>query len=343
MGVGRIERGAVVQEALAGDVVVEPEHHRPGHAFLQGGQRGTRHAGVQQAGVEGVGFIHLPQHQVEAEPAALVLIISLVLQPPGGKAAAEVFGLHQPGMRDLAANGLHGALDGTALQREHAQEAGLARLVRRPVAIEAGEARGGQRLVHRGPVGHPGVAPRGTAGEGGKLLGQGVIQQASIAGAAAVMDQPGNGGDAEAPEFAQPLVMPRPVAVLRLVRGDALPADRVAQPGEAKPGHGVEIGDAVVMPGFAELVAQGAADQDNTAFQPPPNLGGGALSGWGHAVLASCGRRSAWCSRRAKSVVPAGLRHVMGNRASGSYSQPRTRNQTIGSTAESTIVIRAIG
>ena len=38
---------------------------------------------------------------------------------------------------------------------------------------------------------------------------------------------------------------------------------------KAKPGHGVEIGDAVVMPGFAELVAQGAADQDNTAFQPP--------------------------------------------------------------------------
>ena len=83
--------------------------------------------------------------------------------------------------------------------------------MRVPVAVEGAEAGGGERLVDR----RIGVEPRVALGDGAgvacELLGELRIEQVGIARAAAVVEKPGDGADAERLEAAEALVGPAPV------------------------------------------------------------------------------------------------------------------------------------
>src|SRR5688572_20269570 len=89
--------------------------------------------------------------QVEAEPAAFILMPGLVQQRRRGEGLAEILGLEEPGIRNGPANGPHRLQGSSAFVDERAKEGGIVVTVRIPMAVEAGESRGGQRLVDRGP------------------------------------------------------------------------------------------------------------------------------------------------------------------------------------------------
>jgi hypothetical protein len=88
------------------------------------------------------------------------------------------------------------------------------------------------------------------------------------------LDEADDRRDPEAAQFRQPFVVPGPVALRRVVRRHPLPRHGVAQGADAEAGDGFEVRQAaVVVPGFAELVAQVGPDAHHAAFQPAPQLG----------------------------------------------------------------------
>src|SRR3712207_923679 len=99
------------------------------------------------------------------------------------------------------------------------------------------------------------MAPRNLQREFGELLREARIEQAGARRTAAMMHEAEDRCDAKPSQLLQPRVMPGPVAFQRVVRRDALPAHGVAQGTDTKGGDLLEILDAIVMPGLAELIA----------------------------------------------------------------------------------------
>src|SRR5829696_3242773 len=110
--------------------------------------------------VPGVVGINPPAKEVEAEPPALVLELRLIAEQGCAEGLPEVLGLDQLCIWPDGPDCAHREDDRRALGDECAKEPGLVASMRVPVAIEAAEARGGQRLVDRRKHLDPRIAPR---------------------------------------------------------------------------------------------------------------------------------------------------------------------------------------
>jgi hypothetical protein len=85
--------------------------------------------------------------------------------------------------------------------------------------------------------------------------------------------------DADAAHLRQALLVPRPAALLRLVRRDPFPGDGVAQGAHAERPHLLQVRDAVMVARLAELVAQHVAHADHAALDATPDLELGCRQG----------------------------------------------------------------
>ena len=138
-------------------------------------------------------------------------------------------------------------------------------MVRVPEAVEAREARGGQRLVHRSPVLHPRVALRDATRVGRELLWEPLVEQRRLWRTAPVVDEPDDRTDVQLAEPLQPLVAPAPVM-------RSLPEDRVADRGDAQPGEPVEIVESRGVAAGVELVEVRVADAVDGRLDPGPDF-----------------------------------------------------------------------
>jgi hypothetical protein len=234
-----------------------------------------------EVGPERVLPAHPAGEQVEAEPAAVVLVLGLVRQPGRGQHPAQVLRLHQPRARVHLPDRPHGEPDGVDLVDQHAQERAVVARVRVPVAVEPAEPGGGQRLVDRRVELQPGIALGHARGEGGDPRGEVRLAEVRVAGAAAVVQQPCDRGQAELAQPPEPLVGPAPVGPVQAVRGHALPEHGVADRADAQPGEVVEVARAVLVPVQHGLVDVAVADPGDGAFQPAPDLDGRHRGGAG--------------------------------------------------------------
>src|SRR4051812_4359547 len=82
----------MVEIAFACEVVVEAKHARNAAACRQFGKDLFRRGPVAQPFVEGVARRHPSGEQIEGEPAPLILMIRLILQPLGRESLADVLG-----------------------------------------------------------------------------------------------------------------------------------------------------------------------------------------------------------------------------------------------------------
>jgi len=154
---------------------------------------------------------HVAVQQVPRHPPPLVVELCLMRQRPRRIGSAQVLGLDQLGLGlDVADRGHRqsGAID---LIQESRPEAALVGPVRIPVPVKSRETRCRQRLVDRRPRRDPRIASRGFSGVGREARGEVRIQKVGIDGSAAVMQQPGDGAHARAPDSRQPSVRPSPV------------------------------------------------------------------------------------------------------------------------------------
>ncbi|CAO3436113.1 hypothetical protein [Azospirillum doebereinerae] len=123
-GNGWIAPHPVVEETLAGQVMVEPQdvgRARIRDEFLDG----VGEPGVAETRPEGMVAVDPPGQQVEAEPAPLVLEGHRAGQRRRAVDAGDVLGLDQQGRRVDRADRLHGQPGRPCLVDQHAQEAGL--------------------------------------------------------------------------------------------------------------------------------------------------------------------------------------------------------------------------
>ncbi len=162
-------------------------------------------------------------------------------------------------LADLAHRQHHAA----ALDQQRLQESQVIAAVRVPEAVEAGEARGGQRFVDGRVV----LDPRVTRGDGAGIFRQlgreGRIDQAGVARAAAVVHQADNRGDPCVAQGRQALVRPFPVGAGNAVRRSALPQDRVADRADtesSKLGYVVEPVSMTVAVHLAVIIVVDAID-----------------------------------------------------------------------------------
>ena len=97
--VRRVAVEPMIEEPLARHVGVDAEHVGRARRVEKLAQRGLLDAELLQRAPERVRRIHPACEQVEAEPAALVLEPGLVGEPRRAAHVAEVFRLHQEGVR----------------------------------------------------------------------------------------------------------------------------------------------------------------------------------------------------------------------------------------------------
>jgi hypothetical protein len=142
--------------------------------------------------------------------------------------------------------------------------------MRVPVAVESGEARGGERLVDRGPHLDPGVTVGDARGIIGQLLREIGVEQLGIKRARAVMDEAANHVDAALAEHRQPVVGPGEIELVRPLRRHGLPQDREPDRGQAEVRHQVEVDAPVPVAGFRCLISIRVLEADNGAFGASP-------------------------------------------------------------------------
>ncbi len=172
MHVARIEAEPIVEEAVAGGIVVDAEHVRSSLAGGQFVEVTRRHAMRLKVAAPGMTAAHHAAEQVHAEPAPVVLVLGLPGQGRGGEDAADILGTDEVCARLLGSDGAHRQQASPALVDDRPQERALVAQMRVPMAVQAGETRRGQRLVDRYPALHAGVAAHHTAGMYGQALGE---------------------------------------------------------------------------------------------------------------------------------------------------------------------------
>ena len=144
--------------------------------------------------------------------------------------------------------------------------------MRVPVAVQAAEACGGERLVDRGVVAHPRIPLGNGLRELRESIRQGGIDQAGRCRAAPVVKEAHDRRDAELPQAAQPLVRPAPVRGPEAAGRGPFPEHRVPERGDAERGEAVEVVEAVLVPGAADLIDVVVADPVDRALDPAPQL-----------------------------------------------------------------------
>ncbi len=193
---GRVAIRPVVEEAVAGQVVVQTQH--VGRARSLGDRLEARlQTEAHQPVPQGVALLHSSAEQIPAQPPALVVEAGLMGDGAGGIGAAEVLGLDQAsGWVDLADRG-HGQADAVDLVEQSFVEAALVQQVRMPEAVESGEPSCGQGLVDRRPFRYPRISLRRRRREPRQPPGEFGVDQAGIGGTRAVVDEAPDRTDAE--------------------------------------------------------------------------------------------------------------------------------------------------
>ena len=206
--------------------------------------------------------------EIDAEPATVFEEIPGAGELPGGEDFAAVFGVDKGGVGADGANGAHGKDGGAEFIDEDAQIAFEAAVVRVPVAVETGEARGGLRLVNGGVAGDPGVTLGDGKGVIGEFFGKPGVHEAGGCGAGAVVDEAGDRLDAELLHFFE-----AGAEGFEGAGGDgALPGEGVAELPEAKLAKEGEVtgaGEVATSLGLVEPLIVNAVDG---AFHATPEF-----------------------------------------------------------------------
>jgi hypothetical protein len=126
--------------------------------------------------------------------------------------------------------------------------------MRIPMAVQGGEPSGGERFVDRRPILDPWVSLRDLGGEAAERSAEPFVEERSVTGAAAVVQQPSYWSDAELPKTFQPLVTPTPIALFGIVGRCALPKNWEAHSSRAELGDEIKIPHPGVMTRRAELI-----------------------------------------------------------------------------------------
>ncbi len=138
------------------------------------------------------------------------------------------------------------------------------------MAVEAGEAGGGERLVDRGPHLDPRIALGDPGGIIGQLRREVRIEQVGVARARAVMEEAADHLDAALAKHGEPVVGPGEIELVRAFRSDRLPQDRESDRRQAEPGHQVDVRPPVAVTGLRCLVSIRVVEPDNGAFGASP-------------------------------------------------------------------------
>ena len=145
--------------------------------------------------------------------------------------------------------------------------------MRVPVPVETAEASRRERLVHGRVEADPGVPACYSFGVVGEKLRKLGIEKARITWTAAVVAERRDDLYAEVAQATEALVMPFPVALLRRVRRNRLPEDRITNGSEAKAGNRIEVFYSIAMTGFRTLISKAVANSRNGALQATPKFG----------------------------------------------------------------------
>ncbi len=200
--------GAMVEPALAGDVIVHADHVGRARVVAEPAQLVGRGARVEQVVPQLVAGIDHAAQQVPGEPAALVEVVRDVLHLGRAVGLGQIVGLDQFCMWIDGADRAHRQHRRAALDQQGADERGFVAAMRVPDTGQAREARGGADFVDGRVV----LDPRITGGHGAgvfcQLVGEGGIDEARVTGAAAVVDQADDRVDPEIAQRRQPFVGP---------------------------------------------------------------------------------------------------------------------------------------
>lgn len=237
-----VELGALVEKAVAGDVVVEAEDGRGTGVFGEPEHVCFGEAVLEEEVPERVVGVDVAAEEIYAEPAAGGVGLRGLAEGGGCGDGAAIFGVDEAGFGDDAPDGSHGEGNAADLVGEGVEVAAHVAVVRVPVAVEAGEAAGGLGLVDGGPIVDPGVAPGYDGGELSKFFGEVWVQEVGGAGAAAVVDEGDDGPDAKALHGAEHAVGEVPAAGC----GEGFPEDTDAKGADSEGGNVFEVGFAAI-------------------------------------------------------------------------------------------------
>lgn len=166
--VGGVVAGAVIEEAIAGDVVVEPDEVRDAGILAEVIEVVRVQPVADEPPAQRMIGPYAPCEQVEAEEPARVLVVGLVGERRRRVDRAEVLRLDEARLRDDLADRAHGGADGAALDEDGPREEARVGRVRVPVSVEGAEAGRRERFVDRRPVRHPRIA----FGDAAREIGQ---------------------------------------------------------------------------------------------------------------------------------------------------------------------------
>ncbi len=141
-----------------------------------------------------------------------------------------------------------------------------------PQTIEGGEPRGGQRLVHRGPVGDPRITLGDRGGEARQCTREPRIHQTGVRRPRSVVQQAGDRADPELLQAAEPLVDPAPVEAVGRLWRNALPKHRITQRLEPQAGEQLQIPGPGLVTATQGLVEEPVADAVDGAFVAAPQF-----------------------------------------------------------------------
>src|SRR3954467_12088541 len=217
--------------------------------------------------------VHSSTEQVEGEPASLVLMLCLICQSRCGERLSKILGLYQQRIRADSADRLHGEHRCRALGQEGSYECRAVGSVRVPVPVEAAEPSRRERFVHGRVEADPGVPACYSFGVVGEKLRKLRIEKVRITWSAPVRAGRRDDLYAELAQATEALVMPFPVALVRRVRRNRLPEDRITNGSEAKAGYGIEVIGSIEMTRFPTLISKAVTNPRDGALQAAPNFG----------------------------------------------------------------------
>ena len=288
-----IEVGAVVEKAVAGEVVVEAED--VGRAGIVGEPEYVcfGDAVFEEIGEEGVLAIDMAAEEIDAKPAAVLAEEAVGFELRCGPGFAAVFGMDELGLGIHRADGLHGEGGGFDLVDERVDVAADGVVMGIPVAVETAEARGGLRFVDGGVAVDPGVALGDLEGVGGEFGGEFRVEQVGFRRTAAMVDEAGDRSDAESLHVGKGFVK----GLEGAGGSEALPVQGIAKGTDAQGGEAFQVrSDASEVSGLLELVEKDIADTVDGRFHSAPEFEGSlGFDGGGHI-------------RRMRAAAPAGLR-----------------------------------
>jgi hypothetical protein len=132
-----IEVDPVIEEALAGQIMVDADHVGPRLARREPVDLRLADAGLEQALAPVMRAVDPPGEEVEAQPPPLILVRGLAAERSGREDLAEILGLDEAGAGHGGADRPHRLEGAKTLVDQGAKEGRIVAAVRIPMAVEA--------------------------------------------------------------------------------------------------------------------------------------------------------------------------------------------------------------